>query len=456
MSHSATPISLSVSPDGTILGFTMLVSLFTALLFGIGPAWRATPVDLSPALVESTRSAGRSGGRSRLAKSLVILQVSLSLVLMIGAGLLARSLKNLEGFYPGFNKDNVLLFSVNPGMIGYKGTQEHALYRTLLTRFGELPGVRVASFSMDRPLSGRSNGTALNIEGYKPSSSKELVSVGLNIVGPGYFKTIETPILLGRDFTLADQPGAPKVAIINEAAAHDYFGVTNPMGRRISIPGWVGDASWLEIVGLVKDARQHDLREQPAPMAYVPLFQSAAVSGVTFEIRTEMNPSATAAAVLHAVAQADSRLPVFNLRTLSEQLDDSLLEERLVASLSSLFGILAVLLACVGLYGLMTYAVNRRTNEIGIRMALGAERAQIAHMILRETLLLVMAGLAIGIPASFGASHLIRSELYGLQPGDPVTISAASLLMAAIAAFAAYLPARRASRVDPMIALRYE
>ena len=454
MSRSANPVSLSVRPDGTVLGFTLLVSLLTALLFGIVPAWRAARVDLSPALIESTRSTGRGGGRSRLAKSLVILQVALSLVLLVGAGLLVRSLENLKSFYPGFNKDNLLLLSVNPGMVGYKGNEVSALYRTLVDRFGTLPGVRATSFSMDTPLSGNSSGTQLKIEGYKSGTGKELTPVLLNILGPGYFKTLETAILLGRDFTSADQAGAPKVAIINETAAHEYFGDTNPLGRRISIPGWIGDPSWLEIVGVVKDARQRDLREQTGPMAYMPLYQSAVPSGVTFEIRTAANPAATATAALHTITQIDGRVPVFNVRTLGEQVDDSLLKERLVASLSTLFGILAVLLACIGLYGLMTYAVNRRTNEIGIRMALGAERRQIARMILRETLLLVTTGLAIGIPVSFAASRLIRSELYGLQPGDPITISATSLLMAAVAALAAYLPARRASRVDPMIALR--
>jgi predicted permease len=341
-------------------------------------------------------------------------------------------------------------------MTGYKEAHTNALYRTLCERIGVLPGVRAVSFSMEVPLSGSSNGTELKVEGYKPRSGGELTPAGLNLVGPGYFKTLETPILRGREFALSDQALAPKVAIINETAARDYFGDTNPLGRGISIPEWIGDPSWLEIVGVVKDAKQRDLRQRATPMAYVPVFQSGVPSGVTFEIRTASNPATTTAAVLHAIAQTDSRLPVFDVRTLSEQMDESLLEERLVASLSSLFGALAVLLACVGLYGLMMYAVNRRTNEIGIRMALGAERRQIARMILRETVLMVAAGLAIGIPASFGLSKFIQSELYGLQPHDPITIAAASLLMGAIASLAAYLPARRASRVDPIVALRYE
>jgi predicted permease len=456
MSHSKSPISLNVQPDLTVLAFTLLVSVFTAFLFGIIPSWRAARANLAPSLIESTRSAGRGGGRSRLARGLVILQVGLSLVLLIGAGLLARSLENLKAFYPGFNKDNVLLLSLNPGVIGYRGTRSNTLYQTLLDRIAALPGVRGASFSMDTPLSGGSNGTEVRVEGYKPESGKELTPVGLNLVGPAYFTTLETPILLGRDFTAADQAHTPKVAIVNQTMADYYFGNTNPLGRRISMPGWVGDPAWFEIVGVVKDAKQHDLREHSTPMAYMPVSQSGVPSGVTFEIRTLRNPTTISAVVLHAIAQTDSRLPVFNVRTLGEQLDDSLLQERLVASLSSLFGALALILAAVGLYGLMTYAVNRRTSEMGIRMALGARPGEIARMVLRESLRLVIAGLAVGIPVSLGASRLISSELYGLKPFDPVTIVAAGFALMAIAAFAGYLPARRASRVDPMVALRYE
>ncbi len=293
------------------------------------------------------------------------------------------------------------------------------------------------------------------MEGYQPLSNQERL-VSLNFAGPAYFTTIETPVVQGRDFRTSDGAHAPKIAIVNQTMAHIYFGNTNPLGRRISIPDWVGDSSWFEIVGVVKDSKQRDLREPPRPMVYMPVFQSAVPGGVTFEIRTAVNPTEVSAAVLRAIAQTDSRLPAYRVRTLSQQLDDSLLQERLLASLSSVFGFLALVLAAVGLYGLLSYAVNRRFNEIGIRMALGAERAQIARMILWETLRLVIVGLAIGIPVSFGTSRLIRSELYGLNSGDPITLAATSLLLALVAIGAAYWPARRASRVDPMVALRYE
>ena len=455
LAHARSPISLTVRPDGKVLCFTLLVSLLTALLFGLIPAWRAARLEVSPALMQSKRSLGGGSGRFRLGKSLVVLQVAASVVLMIGAGLLVRSLENLRTFYPGFNKDNVLLFSINPGMVGYKDAQLVSLYERLLERLGAIPGVRSTTFSVRSPLSQNFSFTSVSVQGYEPRAGQELTPVGMEPVGPGYFTTMGTAILLGRDFTAGDRADATKVAVINETMARYYFGAANPLGRLFSMPGYRGDPSWLEIVAVVKDAKYHDLREQASPMAYIPLFQ-APESGLTFEIRTAMNPDNLMTAALQAVRATDSRLPVFGVRTLTEQMDDSLVEERLVASLSGMFGALAVVLACVGLYGLMAYAVNRRTNEIGIRIALGARRIQVATMVLRETLLMVVIGLALGIPSAMGASHLIRSEIYGLKPDDAVTILLASSVMAGIAALAGFLPARRAMHTDPMIALRSE
>ena len=447
MSHSRAPILLNVHPDGTVLIFTLSVSLFTALLFGIVPACRAAQ--------QTIRTSGKATSRSTFGNALVVVQVAVSLVLVMGAGLLTRTLVNLKDFYPGFNQDRVLLFSVNPLMTGYRESQLVSLYERLLDRFKAIPGVRSATFSVHSPLSAGFSSTQLNVQGYRPPSDRELASVGVEAVGPEYFRTVETTVLLGRDFTAADRAGGPKVSILNKTAAHFYFGDTSPIGRRVNMPGYRGDPSWLEIVAVVEDAKYHDLREQAAPMIYIPLFQSPE-SGVTFEVRTGIDPASAATALINAIKATDSRLPVFGVKTLRSQLDDSLLQERLVASLSSAFGALALLLAGVGLYGLMAYSVNRRTNEIGIRMALGARPVEIARMVLRETLLLAGLGLAIGIPASMIASRLIASELYGLKPGDATTVLLAILVTSGIAALAGYLPARRASRVDPMIALRYE
>jgi predicted permease len=455
MAPSGSPIALNVRPDPTVLIFTLVISGLTALLFGLVPAWRAARLDVTPLGLQSARSSSMAV-RSRLGKALVIVQVAVSLVLVIGAGLLTRSLAGLKNFYPGFNKDNVLLVSLSPLMVGYQGEEQQvSLYGRLLDRFAAIPGVRSATFSVHGLLNPNVSTSQIRVEGRKIESRFELASIGVEPVGPRYFETIETPVLLGRDFTANDRVRAVKVAAINQTAARFYFGDANPIGRRISMPGYRGDPSWLEIIAVVQDAKYHDLREQPLPMVYISQFQYPEAF-VVFEIRTAIQPAYAATAVTNAVKAIDPRLPVFGVKTLNDQLDDSLIDERLVASLSSAFGALALLVAAIGLYGLMAYAVNRRTNEIGIRMALGAKPAKIAGMVLRETLFLVGIGLAIGIPAAMIASRLITSQLYGLKPSDPATILLASLLTATIAALAGYLPARRAARVDPMIALRHE
>jgi predicted permease len=266
---------------------------------------------------------------------------------------------------------------------------------------------------------------------------------------------METPVLRGRVFSASDRAGTPNVAIVNESMARHYFGDADPIGRLVSIPGYRGDSSWIQIAGEVRDIKVHDLKESATLMLYVPMFQ-APEGGATFEVRTEMNPAYAQSAVLSAVQAIDRHLPVYSVKSLGEQLDDSLVEERLVASLSEIFGLLALLLTCVGLYGLMAYTVNRRTGEIGIRMALGAKRARIARMVFGETLLLLTCGLLIGVPVAVFASRLIASQLFGLKPGDPVTFLIACAVMAAVTMAASYLPARRAASVDPMQALRSE
>jgi len=372
---------------------------------------------------------------------------------MIGAGLLARSLANLKGFYPGFNRDNVLLFAVNPPEIGYKDVVP--IYHQLLGRIQAIPGVRSVSLSVHEPLSTNVSDTNVKVQGPTQGRGDDLTPVDIEPIGPDYFRTLETPLLAGREFSNADRAGSPKVAIVNQSMARHFFGNTNPIGRRVSIPGYRADTSWLEIVGEVRDIKVHDLREPTTLMLYVPMFQ-APEGGATFEVRTAIDPASAQAAILSAVKAIDGRLPVYSVKSLSDQLDDSLVEERLVASLSSVFGLLALLLTCVGLYGLMAYTVNRRTGEIGIRMALGAQRGRIARMVLRETLLLVACGLAIGVPVAALLSHWIASQLFGLHPGDPTTFVAACAAMAAVTIMASYLPARRAASVDPMRALRSE
>jgi predicted permease len=455
VAHGNSSASLTVHPDLTMLAFTLAVSLLTSILFGTIPAWRATRLNPAPALAQNACGGANAGGRSRLAKSLVVVQVAVSLVLLVGAGLLVRSLANLKEFYPGFNKDNVLLFSLNPLMTGYKDEQLVPLYELLLDRIRAIPGVRGVTASVHNPLSSSGAFTSVSVQGLVPRGGEEVQPVGIEVVGPDYFATMETPVLRGRDLTSADRSGAPKVAIVNQSMARHYFGDADPIGKQISIPGYRGDASWLQVVALVADLKVHDLREQGEPMIYMPLFQ-APESGITFEVRTSMKPALVQTAVLDAVKATDSRLPVFAVKSLGDQLDDSLLDERLVASLSGMFGALALILSSVGLYGLMAYTVSRRTAEIGIRMALGAGRAQIARLVVWDSLQLVFAGLVLGIPSAIGASWLLISELYGLRPGDPATVLGASALIVAVTLVASYFPARRAAAIDPMQALRSE
>jgi predicted permease len=454
MKHMGTPIVLSVQPDLRVLGFTLAISVLTAILFGLIPAWRLVRTDMG--LAPSVRGAGQSAGRSHTTKALIALQVAASLVLMVGAGLLVRSLQNLKNLYPGFRTDNVLLFDVNARSLGYTVPQTNALYRRLIDQIDTLPGIRKTSFSMNPPFSGNFGEAAPTIEGYQPASGSAPLITGLNTLGPHYFETLETPVLLGRDFTGYDSANAPKVAIINQRLARDIFGGTSPIGRRLSIPTFAGDTSWYSIVGVVADAKSEDLREAVKPTIYVPTEQSVVPAGVTFAVRTARDAAAEAPTVLRAVAQIDGRLSLSGMKTLNDQMDDSLLQERLVASLAGLFGILAVVLASVGLYGVMAYTVSRKTNEIGIRMALGSSRIQVARLVLREALLMVLAGLVLGIPAALATARLMRSQLYGLGPYDPLTLLFAVGVMTGVAVLACYPPATRAMRIDPMEALRYE
>jgi predicted permease len=456
MRHMGTPIVLSVRPDLRVLGFTLVISVLTATLFGLVPAWRLVRTDMPSGLVPNMHGAGKSAARSHTTQSLIALQVAASLVLMVGAALLVRSLQNLRNFYPGFRADNVLLFDVNARLLGYTVAQSNALYRRLINRIDALPGVRRTSFSTDAPLSGGLGETVPTIEGYQPPSGSTPLIVGLNSLGPHYFEALETPVLLGRDFTGEDDANAPKVAIINKRMAHDIFGGTNPIGRRLSTPAFAGDRSWYSIVGVVADAKSNDLRGTVKPMVYVPTEQTVVPGGVTFEVRIARDASAGAPAVLRAVAQVDGRLSLSGMKTLNDQIDDSLVQERLVAFLAGLFGILAVLLASVGLYGVMAYTVSRKTNEIGIRMALGSGRIRIAGLILREALLMVLFGFVVGIPAAMAIARLIRSQLYGLSPYDPTTVLFAAGVITASAVLACYPPAARAMRIDPLEALRYE
>jgi predicted permease len=456
MSHSTSAIHLDVHPDMRILAFTALVSVAAVIVFGLIPAWRASGLDLSQAVKEGNRAASAALGRSRLGEGLVIPQIALSLVLTVGAGLLVRTLGNLKNTYAGFCEQNVLLFSIKPGMIGYKDTQVAQLYERLLEQIRQTPAVSAATFSTFSPFAGWSGLTDARVEGYTPRQG-EYPAISVNFVGPRYFRTMGTAVLLGRDITDEDRAGTPRVAVINEAMAHHFFGDSNPIGRRFSIPGWKADTSSMEIVGVVENTKFINLREADPPAAYIPFFQSSdSFLAANFEVRSSINPTALAASIREMIERADSRLPLFGVKTLNQQIDETIIQERVVALLSSLFGIVALVLACVGLYGVMSRLVLQRTHEIGIRIALGAERFTVLRLVLGRGIAIALIGVVAGIAGAVGVTRFMATLLFGVKPTDFQTMLFAALALIGVATFACYIPARRAMRVDPIIALRYE
>lgn len=447
------PLALDVAPDARILAFTLLVSMATALLFGTVPAARATRINLSPALKEG-RGAPSAAARSWFAKALIVSQVALSLVLLIGAGLFLRTLVNLANVDTGFNKENVLLFGIDPPAVGYKeDARLVSLYQQIEQRVGAEPGVRAASISFFTFNQGEWT-DPVSIQGRPPTPENDMAAT-YNVVGPEYFAAMGIPLLVGRVFGPQDSEKSPKVAVINETMARWYFPGGSPIGRRFGLGGDSQHSNDIEVVGVVKDAKHESLRERPFPEAYYPYTQRIGYYN-DLEVRHSGDAQAVIAEVRHAIAGVDQSLPVAYENTLAQQVDRSIASQSLIAQLSSFFGLLAVFLACIGIYGLMSYAVTQRTGEIGIRMALGAGRSSVLWLVMREILVLVAAGLAIGVPVVFACGHLVASVLFGLSPTSPGTILFAALLLLAVAAFAGYLPSRRATKVDPMTALRCE
>jgi predicted permease len=473
-------LSLNLDLDARVLGFTMTVSLVTGVLFGLAPALRATRLDLTSALKDQAGGARIGQSRLPLNKILVVTQVALSLFLLIGAGLFVRSLQKLRGLDMGFDRENVVLFSLDLGT-GYDAARLTNLYRRLLERLETLPGTRSASLSSYGLLSGNNWSNKVIVPGYTPRPDEDLICHG-QIIGPRFFETMGIPLLLGRDFSSQDDqpsesdadrstagsspkqanhsaiPAAPhslrRVAIINQAMARDFFPNENPIGKRFSIIGQTDQP--IEIVGVVKDAKYQTLRERAPRTFYLPFFQQLGNSVTTFELRTFIQPAGLAETIRRAAQELDPKLQIIGLRMMNDVVDRTLTQERFVAQLAGFFSLFALLLAAIGLYGVMSYTVSHRISEIGIRMALGAQAGDVVKLVMRETALLVGIGVVIGLGAALAFTRLISSLLFGLTPTDPLTIVLASLLMIASAALAGFLPARRACRVDPMIALRYE
>jgi predicted permease len=375
--------------------------------------------------------------------------------MLVAAGLFVRTLSNLQSIELGFNRENVLLFNLNARQVGHGDPEIASFYAGLQKRFSAIPGVRNASLSNVSPVGGGGMGLLISVPGVDRPLGNSVMTVG-----PSFFATMQIPILLGRDIEERDQAGSSSVAVVNEMFAKAAFGDESPLGRHITLiaggPGAPGQD--LEIVGVSKNARYGSIKGDFSPIVYFPYNQGTfpAVSQMTYELRTAGDPLALASTVREIVHQADARVPVYNLKTEDAQIDQTINQEITFARLCTTFAMLALIIACVGLYGTMAYTVARRTNEIGLRMALGAQRGRIVGMVLREVMVLAAAGLAIGLPAAYAGSHLVDSFLFGMKPNDPLAMSLAVVTLVTAAMVAGYAPARRASRIDPMVALRHE
>ena len=465
MSSGRTPVILHVSPNLGVLGFSAAISVLTGVLFGFAPAMRSTQLDLTPALKEGSAKISAGGGLLRglhleLGNALIVAQVALSVILLIGAGLFVRTLTNLESKNIGFDRRNLLLFSIDPTKVGYRSERLAGFYEELRRQIEALPGVRAASLSRHTFINGGVTISGVSIEGYTPnvgeSNSNGSLSLRVNSVGPRFFETFGIPLVLGRTINEKDSPAGPKVAVVNRAFARKYLAGSDLIGRRFGF----GDAkasSDIVIVGVVGDALYGHLRDEALPTIYVPYVQNVQqLAEMTFEVRTEGNPTNWIGAVRQAVRGLDENLPLFDIQTQIEQIQQASFPEHLFSRLSSLFGLLALALASVGLYGMTSYAVSRRTNEIGIRMALGAMRIELLTLIIAQRLRLTLIGVGVGIVGAMGLTRFLSSLLYGVKPNDPLTFIAVSLILTSTALIASFIPAQRAMRVDPMIALRYE
>ena len=456
VSSPGSPVVLDVGPDAHVLGFAVAASVVTGLLFGVGPAMRATRIDPMPALKGAS---GTARGDLRIGKALVAVQVAACLLLLVGAGLLVQTLHNLRTFDAGFAREGILQVEFDPVAAGYQAGQFVPLYRRISEQVDGLPGVRSSSFAFIGLVEGDAAGfCCLVAEGHEPKP-KEDARVRFNIVMPRYFASTGMVLLAGRDFTASDfsSSGHPKSVILNETMAQNYFGQENPVGKHIS----KADANKLdysmEVIGVVKDAKYEHLREVKTSVMYLLPVVGFFDGGVRhLYVRTAGDPSLVAAAVMREVKSVDPRLAIIGAATVRELIDRDVTQERLVTKLTGAFAGLALLLAAIGLYGVISYAVARRTAEIGIRMALGAQRVEVLWMVLREVLLVTLMGIGLGLPAVFAGTRVISSLLFGLTPADPTTIAISMFLMFSVAALAGYVPARRAARTDPMEALRYE
>jgi len=459
LANGGQPFALVVTLNWRVLSAMAALSILTGVLFGLAPAVLGTRVDLTPALkpVRGRGSLVQGGRRMTVGRVLVVAQVVFTLLILVAAGLFVRTLSNLESIRLGFNTEHVLTFALNARQAGHVDPEIVTFYDRLLSEFAALPGVQKATLS-DRPLLGSGTaGTGVTTAGAQPNASRVLP------IGPDFFSTMQIPLLRGRPIEARDRPGAPYVGVVNEEFARVFFGTADPIGRHVMLKRQCPTCD-IEIVGVVADTLYGSLKKTqfspagPPPIVFLSFSQAIwrPVGTVTYELRTTGDPREATATVRDIVAHADPRVPLTRVMTQRALIDREINKEIAFARLCTVAALLALTMACVGLYGTTSYGVARRTSELGVRMALGARRAAVVWMVLREVLTLTAIGLAISVPAALAASRIVESFLFGMKRNDPLTLTAAVLTMMAATVLAGYLPARTASRIDPMVALRYE
>ncbi|HXJ45018.1 MAG TPA: FtsX-like permease family protein, partial [Bryobacteraceae bacterium] len=450
-------ITLDVAPDWRVMLFSVAVSLLTGVIFGLAPAWRSSRVSVSGTLKEAGRGMTGSATKIGLGKALVIVQIAVSVVLLIGAGWFVRTLRNLQHVDLGYEREKLIVMRVDPLSAGYSGPRLAAVYREMEARFRGIPGVRAVAWSENGLFSGSESGDQIEVEGFKPAKKGDDHS-SFDVVGPNYFSSLGIPVLLGREIGPQDNETAPRTCVVNQAFAKFYFGKASPIGKHVK-DLFPDTRVTMEIVGVVADVRDHGLRGDIRRRFYISALRPMGTefsSFMNYELRTVGDTAGVIQAARGIVRQINPAITIDSARLLTEMVDRRLTQEKLIAQLSGGFGALALLLACIGLYGVLSYGVAQRTNEIGIRMALGAEQGRVIRMILRETSLLMIIGLGTGIPAALACARFVQSKLYGLKAADPLTLAVAAGILISVAILAGYLPARRASKVDPLEALRYE
>lgn len=455
LSRDDLPRAAQIGLDGRVLGFTFLVSIITGVVFGLVPAIHSSRTDLNESLKEGGRGSTEGARRNRLRAVLVVSEVAIAIVLLAGAGLLIQSLRRLQQVNPGFNPHNVLTFSLGLPEVKYKPDQQVEFYRQLMTRINSLPGVRSASAVMPLPLGGDRMRVTFETEG-RPIAKGELPATEIRTIGLDYFKTVGIPVTAGRDFTERDDKKAPAVLIVNEAFAKQFFPGEDPIGKNIK-PGITADDNappMREIVGVVGNVKHMSLSAEVDPEAYEPHAQLTFDMAVV--VKTDADPHSIAGAVQGELRAMDKDLPAYNFRTLDEYLSASVAQPRFNTLLLALFAGMALLLTAVGLYGVMSYSVNQRTHEIGIRMALGADRGDVLKLVVGQGMTLTAIGVVVGLVGAFFLTQLLQSLLFGVSATDPMTFAAIAVLLAGVAMAACFVPARRATKVDPMVALRYE